>query len=321
MLAYSALTLTVLAELLLVTSSRAHIGKGASHARRDAHNHHHHHNRALQPTGVKRLVSRAGPSDEPSGATITNAAQECSPYSLPGFDKLTKSFPSIWETAKIVTGDSAAQSVWSSIQKSGIIPADVAQKGSGGMGDFDSVKYDGNKDPDCWWTDTQCVTPKHKGIPDDIWQCAEPETWGLTFDDGPNCSHNAFYDFLQSQKQKATLFYIGSNVMDWPLEAERGIVDGHHVCVHTWSHQYMTQLTNEEVFAELYYTAKAIKDVTGVTPRCCEFEPHQCEAQADSPSPVSQGDHLTATSMTECVLLQLAWACRRIYGPKTPTTG
>ena len=30
----------------------------------------------------------------------------------------------------------------------------------------------------------------------------------------------------------------------------------------------MTSLQNEEVFAELYYTRKIIKDVTGVTPRC-----------------------------------------------------
>jgi hypothetical protein len=30
----------------------------------------------------------------------------------------------------------------------------------------------------------------------------------------------------------------------------------------------MTAFTNEEAFAELYYTRKAIKDVLGVTPLC-----------------------------------------------------
>lgn len=30
----------------------------------------------------------------------------------------------------------------------------------------------------------------------------------------------------------------------------------------------MTGVTNEEVFAELYYSKKAIKELTGVTPRC-----------------------------------------------------
>jgi hypothetical protein len=53
---------------------------------------------------------------------------------------------------------------------------------------------------------------------------------GYGFDDGPNCTHNAFYDYLSSQNQKATLYYIGSNVMDWPLEAQRAIADGHEIC-------------------------------------------------------------------------------------------
>jgi peptidoglycan/xylan/chitin deacetylase (PgdA/CDA1 family) len=91
---------------------------------------------------------------------------------------------------------------------------------------------------------------------------------GYGFDDGPNCSHNAFYDFLASQNQKATMFYIGSNVMDWPLEGQRGIADGHEICVHTWSHRYMTAFTSEDAFAELWYTMKAIKLVCGYTPTC-----------------------------------------------------
>ncbi len=62
--------------------------------------------------------------------------------------------------------------------------------------------------------------------------------------------------------------YIGSNVIDWPLEAQRGIVDGHHICVHTWSHRYMTALTTNQAFAELWYAMKAIKYVMGVTPTC-----------------------------------------------------
>jgi Polysaccharide deacetylase len=79
---------------------------------------------------------------------------------------------------------------------------------------------------------------------------------GYAFDDGPNCTHNAFYDYLSSEKQKATMFYIGSNVLDWPLEAQRGIADGHEICARecssffgnlfhsdlivtdTWSHRY-----------------------------------------------------------------------------------
>jgi peptidoglycan/xylan/chitin deacetylase (PgdA/CDA1 family) len=92
------------------------------------------------------------------------------------------------------------------------------------------------------------------------------ETWGLTYDDGPNCSHNAFYDFLQQQNLKASMFYIGSNVMNWPYGAQRGVKDGHHIAVHTWSHPMMTTLSNQAVLAELYYATKMIKYVTGLTP-------------------------------------------------------
>lgn len=41
--------------------------------------------------------------------------------------------------------------------------------------------------------------------------------------------------------------------------------------VHTWSHPYLTTLTNEQIVAELGWTAKAIKEVTGVTPNTVKF--------------------------------------------------
>ena len=48
----------------------------------------------------------------------------------------------------------------------------------------------------------------------------------------------------------------GINIMQNPSQAQRGLKDGHEICVHTWSHKYMTSLTNTQVFAELYYTKK-----------------------------------------------------------------
>jgi peptidoglycan/xylan/chitin deacetylase (PgdA/CDA1 family) len=91
---------------------------------------------------------------------------------------------------------------------------------------------------------------------------------GYGFDDGPNCSHNIFYDYLLEQQQKATMFFIGSNVLDWPFEAMRALDEGHEICAHTWSHHYMTGFSSEDAFAELYYSVKAIKLVLGVTVTC-----------------------------------------------------
>ncbi|GAA5868575.1 hypothetical protein JCM1840_005494 [Sporobolomyces johnsonii] len=205
-------------------------------------------------------------TDEASAATITNPAQECLVYSYPPVAALQaqKVFPTIWQIADLSTAQPDVVALFNSLN--GSIP-DIAPRGTP-AGNFTGVDYNGVEDPDCWWTWKQCTTPKIASLQPDITKCDEPNTWGFTLDDGPNCSHNAYYDYLESVKQKATLFYIGSNVLDWPLEAQRGLADGHEICAHTWSHRYMTALTNEEAFAELYFSKKAIKDVLGITVQC-----------------------------------------------------
>ena len=42
---------------------------------------------------------------------------------------------------------------------------------------------------------------------------------------------------------------------------------GHQIAVHTYSHPYLTTLTNDQIIAELGWTKKIIKDVIGVTPQ------------------------------------------------------
>ncbi|KIJ67375.1 carbohydrate esterase family 4 protein [Hydnomerulius pinastri MD-312] len=204
---------------------------------------------------------------EQGEAQINDATEECTPYYFAPIGEAAGKFPPVWTPATILSNDTNAQAKYQSIQSQ--IP-NISPKGTQPQsleGNFTNFTYAAN-DPDCWWTYDQCTTPKLSGLPPDLAGVPEPDTLGYGFDDGPNCSHNAFYDYLQQNNQKATMFYIGSNVMDWPLEAQRGLADGHEICVHTWSHRYMTSLTNEEVFAEFYYTMQAIKLVVGVTPTC-----------------------------------------------------
>ncbi|KAL8277230.1 hypothetical protein RQP46_010403 [Phenoliferia psychrophenolica] len=172
---------------------------------------------------------------EAQAASILDPTQECTAYSYAPTSHLTAQYPKIWVTADLSNAGIPAsdKALFASMNSS--IPK-IAPKGTR-AGDFTSVKGYTAADPDCWFT----------------------------LDDGPNCSHNAYYDYLSTIDQKATLFYIGSNVLDWPLEAQRGLEDGHEVCAHTWSHPYMTAMTNEQAFAELYYSKKAIKDVLGIT--------------------------------------------------------
>ncbi|KAF8906182.1 hypothetical protein CPB85DRAFT_897336 [Mucidula mucida] len=206
-------------------------------------------------------VDRATEAEE---AAISDPNQECTAYYYAPISTKISSFPPIWQPATIVAGDTVAQDKWNSI--AGSVPSNIQPRGTP-AGNFTNVTYTAD-DPACWWTYHQCVTPKLAGLPADIATVPEPMTLGYGFDDGPNCSHNAFYDYLTEKEQQATMFYIGSNVMDWPLEAQRAVADGHQICVHTWSHRYMTALTSDEVFAELYYTIQAIKLATNVTPSC-----------------------------------------------------
>ncbi|KAJ3574388.1 hypothetical protein NP233_g1798 [Leucocoprinus birnbaumii] len=212
-------------------------------------------------------------STEEAEAQITDPNQECSPYYYAPVSLHTSSFPTIWQPASILPNDSAAQALWQSIQPNipNIQPKPSPQIITSTSGSTNNTTptpsnftYDPT-DPDCWWSYHQCTTPKLAGLSPDIVNVPEPLTMGFGFDDGPNCSHNAFYDFLASKNQKATMYYIGSNVMDWPLEAQRGLADGHEICVHTWSHRYMTSFSSPDAFAELYYT---IKLAVGVTPTC-----------------------------------------------------
>ncbi|KAG2224179.1 hypothetical protein INT45_001297 [Circinella minor] len=147
-------------------------------------------------------------------------------------------------------------------------------------GELNVESYNSEEDPHCWWSSTLCKTPKVNYIPEDISYCPRAGDWGLNYDDGPyrvwsddenekEYEEPRLYNFLIEQgKLKATLFYIGSNVMTFPEAAQRAFSDGHTICSHTWSHPYMTTLTNEQIVSELYWTQKAIKEAVGVTPKC-----------------------------------------------------
>ncbi|KAL8290260.1 hypothetical protein RQP46_003199 [Phenoliferia psychrophenolica] len=202
---------------------------------------------------------------EAGEALITDPNAECTAYAIPAVTAIKSTYPTIWQHANVSFTGATAYDKALFAKMNGSIP-NIKPKGTP-TGDFSSVVYNAT-DTDCWWSWSKCTTPKIKTLPADIVTCPEPNTWGFTLDDGPNCSHNAYYDYLLSIEQKATLFYIGSNTLDWPLEAQRGLADGHEICSHTWSHPYMTAMTNEQAFAELYFSKKAIKDVLGITVKC-----------------------------------------------------
>ena len=136
------------------------------------------------------LLRRAQePSNAADMAKIKDSDQpkDCLQYGDEAMTRLLKQkkLPKPSRIASIQEGDDEAKKVWKEIQDSGIIPKDVKQKkgqtGEGGATNMgvDDNGYDSSKDPDCWWTASQCTKPKHnnKGMMPDIYTCPEPRTF------------------------------------------------------------------------------------------------------------------------------------------------
>jgi hypothetical protein len=192
---------------------------------------------------------------------------------LPSVNFTATGYPTPW---KLAPADSAEVKAAIAAIDWSIVPNSPVRKADS-KGDLTFSGYDSEADPDCWWSASGCTKSKNPSIPPDIIDCPLPGEWGLTYDDGPlTADAGAYaephlYDFLAAHNQKAGLFYIGSNVIAAPAAAQRALHSQHTICVHTWSHQASTSLQNENLVAEFYYTLKAIKEVTGVTPKCKLF--------------------------------------------------
>ncbi|KAG0328224.1 chitin deacetylase [Podila humilis] len=113
---------------------------------------------------------------------------------------------------------------------------------------------------ECYWTCDGCAA-------DDVTACAAPNTWGLTFDDGPSTATPKLLDFLKPRNHSATFFLIGSNVIQYPETVKRELDEGHHLASHTWSHHALTTLSNEQIVAEMRWTEKAVLAATGLRPK------------------------------------------------------
>lgn len=85
----------------------------------------------------------------------------------------------------------------------------------------------GDADPYCDWTFTGCTRP------DDVTTCPKGQ-WGITYDDGPTQYSSKLYDFLDQKQQKATLFMIGGQVVQFPDLVKRAYNTGHELAMHTW---------------------------------------------------------------------------------------
>ncbi|KAI8387489.1 hypothetical protein BD560DRAFT_363104 [Blakeslea trispora] len=238
---------------------------------------------AVQVYAATTTSSNYAPQFSPNFPNVPKATGVVTKYDPDVFPKTSvlsskelSGYPEVWESPP--TDHAEVKAVYNKIDWSKVPKAPVRKFDKNGNWVSDS---DGPKDPFCWWSSTTCVHPKVSYLPPDIYTCNSDGDWGLTYDDGPfnkftgsdakkenAYAEPALYNFLSKTNQKASLFYIGSNVVTFPAAAKRGLNDGHHICIHTWSHPAMTTQTNKQVVAELYWSLKAVKEATGITPKC-----------------------------------------------------
>ncbi|TFK55730.1 glycoside hydrolase/deacetylase [Heliocybe sulcata] len=99
--------------------------------------------------------------------------------------------------------------------------------------------------------------------PDDIWDAPEGVI-GSGFDDGPTEFSPELYSFLKNNSIKATHFMIGVNILTDPAAFTQAYVDIQgDLAVHTYTHPYMTTLSNLDVLAQLGWTMQIMYDSTG----------------------------------------------------------
>ncbi|CAE6473958.1 unnamed protein product [Rhizoctonia solani] len=142
---------------------------------------------------------------------------------------------------------------------SGQIPANcpVSKQSGGGAPTYSNStgKMDPGKQPICS-SSSQCRGDDQVyDMPDGL--------VGISFDDGPLPPSPTLYDFLKQNNVQATHFYIGQNVIQYYKFAQQAFTNGDDLAVHTWTHPYMTTLSNEIVMAELAWTMQAISDISG----------------------------------------------------------
>ncbi|KZT24481.1 carbohydrate esterase family 4 protein [Neolentinus lepideus HHB14362 ss-1] len=104
--------------------------------------------------------------------------------------------------------------------------------------------------------------------PDDIWDAPEG-ILGSGFDDGPTEFSPTLYSFLKNNSVKATHFMIGINILWNPTAFEQAYVtNGDDIAVHTYTHPYMTTLSNIDLVAQFGWTMQILYDSTaGKVPR------------------------------------------------------
>ncbi|HWB03435.1 MAG TPA: polysaccharide deacetylase family protein [Verrucomicrobiales bacterium] len=97
---------------------------------------------------------------------------------------------------------------------------------------------------------------------------AQGQFIAMTFDDGPVPANTPrLLDMLKSRGIRATFFVVGRNAQAYPNIIRRIIADGHEIANHTWTHPWLSKMSDAGVRSELQRSHDALFSLTGIAPR------------------------------------------------------
>ncbi|MCL1912653.1 MAG: polysaccharide deacetylase family protein [Eubacteriaceae bacterium] len=88
----------------------------------------------------------------------------------------------------------------------------------------------------------------------------------LTFDDGPSQVTPKILELLKKYNSRATFFVVGNRVGNNAKIIQDICAQGSEVMGHSWSHDYLTKLSESRIRKEFNDTNEAIYRLTGVKP-------------------------------------------------------
>jgi peptidoglycan-N-acetylglucosamine deacetylase len=87
-------------------------------------------------------------------------------------------------------------------------------------------------------------------------------TVALTFDDGPHPTYTPrLLDVLERKRAKATFFQVGRLIDAYPGLTRRAHAEGHRIANHTWGHEKLTALGDDQIRSTLRRTNRRVTDL------------------------------------------------------------
>ncbi|MBA3745635.1 MAG: polysaccharide deacetylase family protein [Sporichthya sp.] len=96
--------------------------------------------------------------------------------------------------------------------------------------------------------------------------CRVTKCVAITFDDGPGLSIDKLLTALDDAGARATFFVLGDVSAARPASLKRIAAAGHEIGSHTWDHEALPTLTDEQIRSELTRSADVIEKITGARP-------------------------------------------------------